>query len=171
MEKLKNLVHYICHKCNGTGKLGATKLNKVLWYCDVFSYITYGAPITNEQYKKQQFGPVPSHIMGVLNELVGDGKLKIEKTPYYGYMKKEYFSLQEADISGFTAPEISLVDDVIGFVCDEHTASSISAKTHDHIWEAAEIGEEIPLSSMFLGVLGEVNEADIQWAKAQQIAA
>lgn len=167
MEKFKNLIHYICQKCSGTGKLGSTKLNKVLWYCDVYSYIAYGTPITNEKYKKLQFGPVPAHIMPVLNTLAAEGKLKIEKKPFYGYMKVEYTSLVDANIEAFTAVEISLIDDVITAICDGHTASSISALTHDHIWEAAEIGEEIPLSATLLSNLGEITEANIQWANAQ----
>lgn len=167
MEKLKNLVHYICHKCNGTGTLGAIKLNKVLWHCDFLSFISHGKSMTNETYKKLQHGPVPAHILAVLQVLGNEGKVTVHKVPYHGYFKTDYISYQEPDLSQFTADEISLVDDMISYVCCENTAKSISEITHDDVWKAAEIGEEIPLAAMLMSQLGEITEDDIAWAKQQ----
>jgi hypothetical protein len=52
-------------------------------------------------------------------------------------------------------------------MCQKHTASSMSELSHDIIWEAAEIGEEIPLYTYFASRFGEINEEDIQWAKSR----
>jgi hypothetical protein len=57
-KKFSNLVHYICYKCDDPSQLGATKLNKILWYCDMFSYRWNSESMTGENYIKRQFGPV-----------------------------------------------------------------------------------------------------------------
>ena len=33
-EKFDALVHYICARCEDPTSLGATKLNKIMWYSD-----------------------------------------------------------------------------------------------------------------------------------------
>jgi hypothetical protein len=58
-----------------------------------------------------------------------------------------------------------LIDDVIGEICFNHTATSISLASHDRIWELAEIGDELPLETIFASDLDEVTEADVKWAK------
>ena len=65
-RKLKALIHYICYQCHDPSVLGATNLNKILWYSDVIAFARAGASITGETYVKQQFGPVPRHILGIL---------------------------------------------------------------------------------------------------------
>jgi hypothetical protein len=63
----------------------------------------------------------------------------------------------------FTREEISIVDLVIGEVCNEHTAKSISKISHDAIWEMAEIGEDLPFYTV-LAEQGEITEEDVAWA-------
>lgn len=165
-KKFSNLVHYICYKCDDHSQLGATKLNKILWYCDIFHYKWNGAPMTGEKYTKQQFGPVPSHILVTLNELVFDEKIVIREKEYFGKTKREFIALEKPDLSLFTSDEISMVDSILDVICTEHTAKSISDRTHDKIWELADIGEEIPHYTIFATELGEINENDIEWAKS-----
>jgi hypothetical protein len=56
-EKFKALVHYIVASCDDPQRLGATKLNKVLWFADAFSYRATKNSITDETYVKRQRGP------------------------------------------------------------------------------------------------------------------
>ena len=164
-NKLKTLVQYICFQCHDPSVLGATKLNKILWYSDVIAFARGGASITGESYTKQQFGPVPRHILGVIEDLEAEEALAVREVEYFGKLKKEYIALKKPDISMFTADEISLVDSVIDVVCHEHTATSISMASHDAIWKLAEIGEEIPVYAALASELGEVTEDDVKWAK------
>ncbi len=165
LKKLRALVHYVCSKCPNRNLLGATKLNKILWYSDAIALQHYGTPITGETYIKRQFGPVPKHILKVIDQLETDKALAIKSSPFHRYEKREYVSLKEPDISIFSPEEISLIDDVIHLICYRHTANSISLATHDRIWELAEIGEDIPLETVFSSSLDEVTESDVQWAK------
>lgn len=164
-DRLKALVQYICYQCHDPSVLGAIKLNKILWYSDVIAFARSGDSITGETYVKQQFGPVPRHILGVIEDLEAEEALVMREVEFYGKQKKEYVALKKPDISMFTADEISLVDSVIDVVCHKHTASSISMASHDAIWKLAEIGEEIPLYAALASELGEVTEDDVKWAK------
>ncbi len=167
MDKFHNLTHYIVSKCDDPVKLGATKLNKVLWFSDALSYLYKGQSISGAKYEKRQFGPVPKDIMSVRKSLKRSG-LIFERTAIYGgYPQTHFISLRSPNISGFTSDEISLVDDVMESICHSHTASSISEHTHDIIWEAAEIGEEIPLCAIFASRQGELSGDDMTWAKNQ----
>ena len=143
-KKFKSLVHYVCWKCQDPTKLGATKLNKVLWFADVESFVAAGQPLTGAKYVKQQFGPVPAPILPTLRALEHEAKIAIREVEYFGRPKREFFALEKPDLTMFTADEISLVDQIIEIICDHHTAGSISEATHDAIWQIAAIGEEIP---------------------------
>ena len=52
---------------------------------------------------------------------------------------------------------------MISYVCNEHTATSISEQSHDHIWKAAEDGEELPLFTVFAKP-GIVTDDEREWA-------
>ena len=174
MDKLKKLTHYICAKAPNPYQLGATKLNKILWRSDFGAYLHTGKPITGEVYIKHQFGPVPQHINEILRELRDvDKAIAISEASGYSiymgepYTQRLFFSLTRPSLSGFTAEEISIVDDMIHLICTHHTARSISDASHDIIWKNAEIGEEIPYHTAFVNLLGEITPEDIDWAKSE----
>lgn len=166
-QKLKELVHYVCHKVRDPSKLGKTKLNKVLFYADFQTYLDTGTSMTGETYVKFQHGPVSKHIQEIIAELESEGAIATRETKHHGYRKKEYVALEEPELSQFSADEISITDGVIDDVCREHTAASISEFSHNHIWEAAEIGEEIPYEAALVYMLGEIEPDDMAWAKEE----
>lgn len=163
-NKLKTLVHYICWKVD-PAVLGAIKLNKVLWVSDLNMYLITGKSITGEHYVKRQFGPVSASVVGIVGELEATDDLVVRRGDVFGHGKVDYIALTKPDISSFTADEISLIDSAIQYVCHENTATEISEKTHDVIWQLAELGEEIPYYAMFASNLGEVTPADLEWAR------
>lgn len=165
IQRLTALIHYICYKSHDPSVLGATKLNKILWYSDLLSYMKHGESITGESYVKQQYGPVPKHILPVIEELEARRAIVSRDIEFFGRAKREYIALKEPDISGFNANEISIVDEVFDVICHKHTAQSISEASHDVIWKLAEIGEEIPFYAAFASKLGEVTADDVKWAQ------
>ena len=62
MEKFEEAVHYICSTCTEEDRLGAVKLNKILYYSDMLHYAKTGASITGATYAKRQRGPAPKQI-------------------------------------------------------------------------------------------------------------
>jgi hypothetical protein len=165
-EKFKNLVHYVCAKCDDPRTLGATKLNKILWYSELQAFLSLGRPITGARFVKRQFGPVPVAVIPALEELQNEGALAVRDVTYFGKPKREYISLRDPELGEFSPDEISIVDSVAAIICERHTAGSISEHTHDDVWEMAEIGEDMPLYTVF-AVKGEVTEQDIVWADSR----
>ena len=161
--KLDALVHYICARCDDPSKLGATKLNKVLWFSDSGAFLLLGRPITDAVYIKRQFGPVPRDILASRARLVESGAIVERETLHFGFQQKQMIALREPDLSFFTAQEISIVDRVLNAICNGHTASSISELSHNDVWQVAEIGEELPMFTVMSVLDGEVDEEDISW--------
>lgn len=163
-NKFKALVHYICDKAKDPSCLGSIKLNKVLWYSEAVFFLKTGDSITGESFVKRQFGPVPRHVLIAIKALIDDGKVARGKVDHFGFMKTEFISTLDPDISMFGADEIALVDEAFEHVCLNHTARSISEETHGVIWNIAEMGEEIPLQTVFASSVGEIDETDVEWA-------
>jgi hypothetical protein len=163
-EKFKSLVHYVCAKCDDPSLLGATKLNKILWYSETLAFLKLGRPITGAKFVKRQFGPAPAAILPILSELETEQNIVIRNVSFHGFPKKEFICLKEPVLGNeFTADEIAIVDDVVDAICRTHTAASISRFSHDEIWEMAAIGEELPVY-VALAERGEITEDDVAWA-------
>lgn len=163
-SKFKKLVHYVCSLCSADPtKLGAVQLNKALWLSDLKAYYELGLPITNARYVKRQFGPVPSQILPVLRELQQEGILTIRDADHFGWQKKEYIVHQSASSDFLTPEERQIVTETVAFVTEEHTGTSISEKSHDHIWKAAADGEELPLFTVFAKP-GRITDEEREWA-------
>lgn len=162
--KFKSLVHHIIHECaQRPDQLGAIRLNKVLWFADVTTYKMDGKSITGEKYVKRKYGPVPSRILPALEELQRDGAVLILE-PKIEYASRRFYSL--APPTGKLTNREKLItsavlDDVLG-----RTASEISELSHDDVWDAAEIGEEIPMCATLASTPGEITEEVVEWANA-----
>ncbi len=161
-EKFKVVVHYICSRCE-PDELGNVKLHKILYFSDMLHYLSTLKPLTGAEYQKQQFGPTARHLAWALRELEKEGKLKIQQRDYYGYKKSDYISLREPDPRALTNQEISLLNDVINFVCKK-SAKEISELSHDYAWKNVDMGEIIPYYSVHGIVPSFVSDEDIDQA-------
>lgn len=166
-DKFKALVHYICHRASDDpGRLGATKLHKVLWYSDARAFRQLGRQITETRYIREERGPVAKSLKVVLRKLDDERAVVSRKRMLAsGVYQHEFVSLSEPDISDFSGQEIAIVDLVMDWVCNTHTARSISELTHDAIWEMHKPGDEIPLYlAHMIGGPGEIKSDDVMWA-------
>jgi DNA-binding PadR family transcriptional regulator len=164
-DKFKALVHYICSKRADTpDTLGAVKLNKILWLSDLAAFYETGHAITSSRYIKREYGPVPARIVPALNELERDGVLHVRDANHFGKQKKEYVVHLQASGDFLRSKERKIVDEIIDYVCDDHTAASVSEASHNHIWKAAEVGEELPLFTVFAQP-GTITEVERNWAQ------
>jgi uncharacterized phage-associated protein len=163
-ERLSAVAHYVIAHCTPE-KLGATKLNKVLWYADVIFYRLHGHAITGEEvYEKRQYGPVPKNINAVLRSLQAAGKIKerLSLTPVGS--RREFVWLESPAIDKFSAEEIDVLRDVMQQVCDGHSAASISELTHDALWDETEIGQDMSVGAGAV-LPGEITPDAIKWAE------
>ncbi len=162
-EKFKALAHFIMHECkDNPSRLGATRLNKALWFADSYAYAKNGESITGDEYVKRQNGPVPKHILSTIGELQNTGKVAVQE-PLFQYDSRKYISLQEPDTGLLTDDERETAAIAAKIMC-EATTTDISESTHDIVWQAAAMGEEIPMYATLAGIEGDITEDVVSWA-------
>jgi hypothetical protein len=164
-NRLAALAHYLVWKCD-PADLGATKLNKILWFADLEHYRRTGRSITGaDAYIKLQHGPVPKGIKRALAALTAEGRIAQSTENYHGFPKTMFLALTRPDFSPFTADEIATVDMIAELICRDHTATSISRLSHDALWEETEVGSVMTVGAGSV-VPAEASAEDLDWARA-----
>lgn len=107
-QKYKNAVLYFTKYCNNR-YLGATKLNKLLYYLDFISYRDRKTLVTGDVYIHKDYGPVPGQIDEVLSKMSAEGKLKIDRVEYGENGTFEYTALTDPDEKVFSDEERGLL--------------------------------------------------------------
>ena len=167
--KFKALAHFIVHECrDNPGRLGAVRLNKALWKTDVASFKACGQTVTGDGYVKRDKGPVPKHILATIRELQTDGAIVVQE-PEFKYDTRRFIALTAPDEKALTAYEKLVARAAIDAVCGM-SANAVSEETHDVVWEAAAIGEEIPIRATLASRAGEITSGVLDWAE-QSISA
>lgn len=163
-QKLDALVHFVIHECKENQfPLGSLHLNKMLWYIDMQSYQETGNPVTQETYVKRKFGPVPKTITTVLKKLKRQKKICIQRSGLKN-APNNIISLCDPDIHVLSEDEIKHAKNIIACLI-KYSASDISYFTHDVIWKAASMGEEIPLyATLASGKCFYPSEDILNWA-------
>jgi antitoxin SocA-like protein len=150
-DKFKELILYIVQQSEGDSTFGATKLNKILFFCDFLSYRAYGEPITGQRYFKLPFGPAPRPLVPVVKELIEEGAcIKVQRSRF-GLPQETIFAKREANLDVFKPRDIALVDFVLRQLRD-NDATQVSDLSHEFIgWQLAGDREDIPYETIFLG--------------------
>ncbi|MCW4462215.1 Panacea domain-containing protein [Sphingomonas sp. BT-65] len=162
-DRTEAVAHYIIARAD-PNKLGAVKLNKVMWFADLEAYRRLGRTVTGQaSYEKRQHGPVPNNIVRSIRRLEQSDKIATREVPTFGGTRREHVWLQKPDLSTFSADEVDILNEAIDWVCELHTARSISELSHDKLWENAEIGEQIPVGAAVV-VPDDLDGTDIAWA-------
>lgn len=112
-KKYSNSILYFLKYCN-TSFLGATKLNKLLYYLDFISYRDRGKSITGDLYVHKDFGPVPDTVDNVLVKMKEKGDLSIDVEPWKDNVVYKFKNLDEPDLSAFDKYELSLLEKICG---------------------------------------------------------
>ena len=166
MSKLKTLVHVVIYRCrNYPHRLGAVRLNKVLWFSDVHAYRSLGQSVSGEPYVKRERGPVPLRILQALEELKSEGIIRIEE-PTYHLDTRKFYSLHRTQSDVFTEDQENIVIAVLEGVLGQ-TANEVSEASHGLAWEVAEMGEEIPLCATLAETPGEYSDEIMKWAREE----
>lgn len=150
-QKLGELVLYVADRCQTHELFGKIKLNKILFYSDVNAYSRRGRSITGVAYVKHQFGPVPSGIDVVIQDLSDDraAVVRVRDMPDLTEQKR-VVPLRKPDLTRFTAEEIAIVNEIIDWM-RPMSARQISDLTHETAgWCAARMGETIPYAAAAL---------------------
>jgi hypothetical protein len=163
-EKLKEALHYVIARRDDPARLGAIRLNKIMLFSDRLAYRMNGTTITADSYVKRRLGPAPKNVLAAIGELAAEGKVVVREMPSPGNkVMRHYIPMMEADVEALSAQDRQILESVTRVICDNFSANEISDATHDQVWEAAEIGEEIPLFTTFAR-RGEITADVRKWA-------
>ncbi len=108
-EKLSEMAHYIISKCDKNTNFGKTVLYKLLYFSDFNHYKKNNKSITNEEYRKIEFGPAPVHIAIIIDKLEKGKKIETKQLS----QNTKYKILDAPKLSTLSKEEISTIDKVI----------------------------------------------------------
>ena len=147
---LKELILYIADRLATHPKFGATKLNKILFYCDFVSYGKLGKPITGEVYFKLRWGPAPRSLKRVIEEMEKCGDIARTQRETMKGTQDRIAPKRKPDYSKFAPEQISIVERIIELLQDKD-AEEVSELSHFFIgWRLARYNENIPYQTVFL---------------------
>jgi hypothetical protein len=167
-DKFKELILYVASRLEDDPSFGATKLNKVLFFSDFLFYRNTGHAITGATYQRLDRGPAPVQLLPVQAELQQEGSAVLVERKHFNYPQRRLLALRDADLSLFTAEEVSLVDEVIELL-RHRTAAEVSTFSHVEVlgWQIAGDREEIPYRAALLAA-EPLTPADIR--RGQELA-
>jgi len=151
MERLKNALHYVIDYARSRNlELGGFKLLKIIVFSDIASFYHRGCVITGAKIVKAPNGPVPHGHQEALYALQAEGKIRVTKGERNQFEPTKFESLAPPDLSGFEVDELVIMNALAEEFCSRYSAIALSNLTHNHSWQIADLGEEIPLAS-YLG--------------------
>ena len=169
-DRLEQITHYVIAR-TPSNQLGATKLNKVLWVIDLLSWRERAESLTGvEVYKRLPYGPVPTVVKRVLNELISGGQIVERKVSTPVGERKELISIVEPNLTGLLASDVDLIHRAIDFI-RPMSAQEVSELTHDTYWEEVAPNGDMSVAAASLWP-AQLDEDAIAWAiqEAQEVA-
>lgn len=148
LAKLEEMTHYIISKCGNKKTFGKTVLFKLLYFSDFNHYKNNFEAISNENYKKLEFGPAPEHFNLVIEKLSKEGKINYTERKYKAE-SWSFKSMVEPNLNLLTEKEIRTIDKVIEKV-GHLTATQISNLSHeDNPYKASKLNDIINYGLVF----------------------
>lgn len=130
-------------------ELGTTKLAKILYYFDFISYRDREKPAIADDYFKQENGPLAKHVYEMVNELIEEDKLKLEKIERDDKEFHNYTAQDDPDESVFDDYELELLNKLINKYKDWET-DQIVAKSHLELpWRKVDLGRKLSFEWAF----------------------
>ncbi|HRC85759.1 MAG TPA: Panacea domain-containing protein [Thermoanaerobaculia bacterium] len=164
-RKFREAVLYVARESEKDPRCGKTKLFKILFYADFAAYRRRRKAITGWTYRKADFGPVPDQASAAIEEIVAEGLCAWAERDCFGYRQKKLLALREPNLDLFSGEEIDLLARTVQDLWSM-TAREVSDLSHRFSgWLAAEMGEEIPYSTVFVGEPRALTADEQAWAE------
>ena len=150
-KKLRELILLISEWSQADPKFGAIKLNKLLFHCDFSAYLTFGSPITGQEYFALPQGPAPKKLVPITAKMKAEEELAYQEVPYFGYIQQRPIALRSPNVSVFSAREMDLIHRTVERFWDKN-ATEISDQSHLFLgWKVARNKETIPYATALVG--------------------
>ena len=143
---LKNTVLALLKLAPGLGKV---QLRKGLIMTDALYHSFFKKTLTDITYIKHWFGPVPDDLANAELYKMEFGEIKITRERVGNRTKTAHYAITEPDFSVFPNKKaLEIIREVSRFI-KANQAGSLSAITHDAVYENTKMGEVIPIESIY----------------------
>ena len=163
-DKLAAAAHLVIARLP-PGDLGATKLNKILWFADCEFYRRHGRSLTGEtEYVRKDNGPCPAGISSVIARLKESGAIAEQPQRIADYTRREFTALRQPDVQrSLTAEEVDVLLTVALEVA-RMSAKKASDLSHTDLWHATPNKGRMSVEAGSVRVLPPSPEV-IDWAR------
>lgn len=147
--KFKEVLLYILGKVGAKPNVGETVLYKLLYFIDFDYYEKYEEQLIGATYIKNQHGPTPVEFPSIVKEMIASGELELIKSQYFQHTQKKYLPHREPDLSGLSANEIALIDDVLNRLSNMSAKAISDHSHHDVPWVVTQLKGRIDYEAVF----------------------
>jgi Protein of unknown function (DUF4065) len=148
-ERLREAILYVSRACEAAPFFGLVKLNKILWRSDFDSFAERGQPVTGCLYQRLPQGPAPIEMRPVLNEMVSDGLLRIDRARIIDFFEQRPIAVAEPNLRFFSRSDLDYFDRAVS-VYWEKTGKETSDSSHGAAWATRSDGSPMPYESAYL---------------------
>lgn len=148
-RKFKEVLLYILEQVGGKPNIGETVLYKLLYFIDFNYYEKFEEQLTGAKYIKNHYGPTPIAFRKIIQEMIEQNEVNIDKNKYHGFEQTRYVALRKPDLRLINGAEKEMIDDVLCRLSDLG-AKQISDYSHeDTPWQVADNGKPINYEAVF----------------------
>ncbi|WP_419826699.1 Panacea domain-containing protein [Sphingomonas sp.] len=147
--RLRDAILYVADKYRDAERFGLVKLNKTIWKADFDAFRERQQPVTGRQYKRQKDGPVPYEMRPLLNDMLYDEDIEIERRPIAGLVEQRVIPKVALPYRNFSPADLAFLDRAIRFYWD-FTGTEASDHSHGVAWSTRENGDDMPYELSYL---------------------
>jgi len=126
--KYRNAILYFIKYCNNK-YLGATKLNKLLYYLDFINYRDRKDSVTGDFYIHNHYGPTPNEVNAIISEMLEKGDIEVKKDPFEDSHSTSFKIKKDVDEKVFDKKEQELLKNICKEFSDWSTDQMVE-QTH-----------------------------------------
>lgn len=163
-DKVAAALHYVIARFP-SHQLGATKLNKILWYADCEFYARHGRSLTGEtHYVRKDQGPWLGRFDSAIAQLVLHEAITERQVRIIDFFRREFYPHEEPDVSVFTSEEIDTLVKIATEITPS-TADEVARSSHQLLWECIPPNGKMSVAAG--AVRGQpLDEQDMEWARS-----
>lgn len=163
-DKLAAAIHFLVARFP-PHQLGATKLNKILWFADCEFYVRHGRSLTGEtHYVRKPQGPWNGRFDSAVAHLVLHKAISERQVRVIDFVRRELYPQQEPDVTPFTSEELDLLVKMASVV-SKLSAEEAAESSHKMLWECLPPDAKMPVSAGAV-TTDPLDDADLERARS-----
>ena len=144
-KKFDDLVLFLANQSRSDQDFGAVKLNKLLYYSDIWAYQRLGESITGATYTHQEEGPVPKEFLAARARLTRSFKARLDKRSHHGYTQDSLVALGRWGMGKLLSDQERGIATEVVREFSSYSGSRISEYSHRELpWRVTKKDEVIP---------------------------